>query len=294
MRSKALMSVTNIVLALFCCLLFCLPSAAQSAVGWREYVSKEGKFGVMFPGTPETGYRPVGADSDSSVTYVTNLIVDARAWTVAWFDLPKALTDEGAIKVLFDQTRDKMLKMYSMKMAKEEGLKWLDYPARTFTTKPDDRDRIQVCRIVLVKQRVYEVWVLVESNAVNSQAVTKFFDSFKLVPLTDEELAKAVETSKRDAAKAVPRKIRVSNGVLQENALKKVQPVRPAGIKTKGTVEVNLVVSEQGDVLEAKAVSGNPLLNSVAVEAAKQWKFKPIALSGHPVMLEGVLVIEVK
>jgi hypothetical protein len=57
---------------------------------------------------------------------------------------------------------------------------------------------------------------------------------------------------------------------------------------------VSLVISEQGDVLEAKAVKGDPLLTDAAVEATKQWKFKRIELSGYPVRVEGVLVIEVK
>jgi hypothetical protein len=57
---------------------------------------------------------------------------------------------------------------------------------------------------------------------------------------------------------------------------------------------VSLIISELGEVLEAKAVRGDPLLTDAAVQAAKQWKFKPLTLSGYPVMVEGVLVIEVK
>jgi hypothetical protein len=283
MRCKTLMSAKNTCLTLWCCLFLTLPNAAQSVADWKEYVSHAGKFSVLFPGTPETGYRPVGTDSATSVTYVANLIVGERAWTVAWFDLPKAVTEESEIKSRLEQTRDRMLKMYSFKAAKEESLSWMDYPACAFTTKPEEQGRVMLSRIILVKQRVYEVWALVEANAVNSEFVTKYFDSFKPVPLTDEEIAKALENSKTDTAKAVPRKIRVSNGVLQENALKRVQPVRPAGVKAKGSVEVSLVISQQGDVLEAKAVNGDPLLTGAAVEAAKQWKFKPIALSGYPV-----------
>jgi outer membrane biosynthesis protein TonB len=42
-------------------------------------------------------------------------------------------------------------------------------------------------------------------------------------------------------------------------------------------------------VIEAKAVSGHELLRDAAVEAAKQWEFKPTEDSGAPVTRQGVL-----
>ena len=59
--------------------------------------------------------------------------------------------------------------------------------------------------------------------------------------------------------------------------------------ETLGPVQVEITVSESGKVIEAKAVSGHELLRDAAVEAAKQWEFKPTEVSGEPVKMQGIL-----
>jgi hypothetical protein len=52
-------------------------------------------------------------------------------------------------------------------------------------------------------------------------------------------------------------------------------------------------VSESGKVIEAKAVSGHPLLRDAAEQAALQWEFDPYKISGAtagaPVKMQGIL-----
>lgn len=90
----------------------------------------------------------------------------------------------------------------------------------------------------------------------------------------------------------MPKRIMVSEGVMQGSAVNKVQPAYPATAKAaraSGQVQVQIVINEDGNVTEAKAIGGNPLLQASAVEAAKKWKFKPTELSGVPVKTQGVL-----
>ena len=85
---------------------------------------------------------------------------------------------------------------------------------------------------------------------------------------------------------------RVSGGVLQGNALRKVQPPYPAiakAARASGAVQVAVTISEEGRVVSAEAVSGHPLLKEAAVAAARQWTFKPTELSGVPVKVQGIL-----
>ena len=73
---------------------------------------------------------------------------------------------------------------------------------------------------------------------------------------------------------------------------KKVMPHYPPeakNVRAQGTVQVEITVSESGKVIEAKAISGHELLRDAAVEAAKQWEFKPTEDSGAPVTRQGVL-----
>jgi TonB family protein len=94
------------------------------------------------------------------------------------------------------------------------------------------------------------------------------------------------------ATTELPRQVKVSGGVLQGSAIHKVQPSYPPVAKearVSGAVQVQLTISEKGEVLEASAVSGHPLLRDAALTAARQWRFKPIELSGVPVKAQGVL-----
>jgi len=56
-----------------------------------------------------------------------------------------------------------------------------------------------------------------------------------------------------------------------------------------GEVTVQVLIDEQGKVIQAKAVSGDPELSKIAEKAARQARFTPKLLSGKPVKVNGVL-----
>jgi len=59
--------------------------------------------------------------------------------------------------------------------------------------------------------------------------------------------------------------------------------------RAQGDVDVRIVIDEGGNVIEAQAVSGHPLLRTAAVNAALAAKFNPTRLSGEPVKVSGLL-----
>jgi protein TonB len=84
--------------------------------------------------------------------------------------------------------------------------------------------------------------------------------------------------------------IKVSDGVITSKIIDKPAPpyphvARAAGIA--GPVAVQILVDEQGRVVNAKATSGNPLLQAAAVQAAYRARFTPTLLSGQPVKVTG-------
>lgn len=84
----------------------------------------------------------------------------------------------------------------------------------------------------------------------------------------------------------------ISGGVLNGKAISKPQPAYPPIAKAagaSGTVTVQVLVDESGNVVSARAVSGHPLLHQSAVAAARQAKFSPTLLSGQPVKVTGVI-----
>jgi TonB family protein len=85
---------------------------------------------------------------------------------------------------------------------------------------------------------------------------------------------------------------KVSEGVLQGRAITKVSPIYPPQarkLNATGTVEVEVTISEEGIVLDARAISGHLALRSAAVEAARKWLFRPAIFNDTPVKIKGVL-----
>ena len=84
----------------------------------------------------------------------------------------------------------------------------------------------------------------------------------------------------------------ISGGVLNGKAISKPQPAYPPiakAAKASGTVTVQVLVDENGNVVTASAVSGHPLLTGAAVAAARQAKFSPTKIAGQPVKVSGVI-----
>ena len=82
-------------------------------------------------------------------------------------------------------------------------------------------------------------------------------------------------------------------GVLNNRAVQLPQPAYPPAalaVKAGGSVNVRVLIDEQGIVISASAASGHPLLRTAAADAAKKAKFAPTLLSGQPVKVSGILV----
>jgi periplasmic protein TonB len=87
----------------------------------------------------------------------------------------------------------------------------------------------------------------------------------------------------------LPQRVRVSQGVMRGLIVTKVQPKYPEKARKKriqGTVTMHVLISKDGDVATVELVSGDPLLAPAAMEAVKQWKYKPYLLNGQPVVVD--------
>src|SRR5215204_765943 len=92
--------------------------------------------------------------------------------------------------------------------------------------------------------------------------------------------------------KPTPPRAPISGGVLNGKAISLPKPAYPPiarAAHAAGTVVVQVVIDENGNVVSAHAVSGHPLLQGAAVGAARQAKFSPTKLSGQPVKVTGVI-----
>jgi TonB family protein len=84
----------------------------------------------------------------------------------------------------------------------------------------------------------------------------------------------------------------ISAGVLNGKAISLPKPPYPPvakAVRASGAVSVQVLIDEKGNVVSATAVSGHPLLQAAAVQAARGAKFSPTVLSGQPVKVSGII-----
>jgi protein TonB len=89
-------------------------------------------------------------------------------------------------------------------------------------------------------------------------------------------------------------KVRVSSGVAQGLLIRRIQPEYPSlarQARIQGTVVLQAVIGKDGSVQDLRVVSGHPMLVQAAVNAVKQWLYKPYYLNGEAIEVETQVVV---
>jgi len=85
------------------------------------------------------------------------------------------------------------------------------------------------------------------------------------------------------------KRVRISQGVTRGMVISKTEPKYPKialAARVTGVVLLKAVISKEGEIRELEVVSGHPLLVPAAIEAVKQWRYRPYLLNGEPVEVE--------
>jgi TonB family protein len=88
--------------------------------------------------------------------------------------------------------------------------------------------------------------------------------------------------------------VRVSAGVIAGQIVSKVAPLYPAEARKahiSGTVIIRALISKDGEIIKAEVISGPDLLRDAALDAVKQWKYKPYLLKGKPVEVDTQITV---
>jgi TonB family protein len=91
--------------------------------------------------------------------------------------------------------------------------------------------------------------------------------------------------------------IKISQGVSQGLLIKRVQPEYPAGAlasHARGAVRIEATIDKEGNVVHPKVLSGNSMLAKAALNAVRQWRYKPYYLNGEPVEIQTEITINFK
>jgi periplasmic protein TonB len=93
---------------------------------------------------------------------------------------------------------------------------------------------------------------------------------------------------------ATPTRVRVSQGVTQGLLVRRIQPTYPPLAKQAriaGAVVLQAEISKDGSIQNLHVISGHPMLVPSAIEAVKQWKYRPYILNGEPVEVETTITV---
>ncbi|HYX53255.1 MAG TPA: TonB family protein [Candidatus Limnocylindrales bacterium] len=108
-------------------------------------------------------------------------------------------------------------------------------------------------------------------------------------------LSSTAHTPVTQVVAAAPKKpLRVSSGISEGLLVQRVEPTYPAIAQRahiQGTVRLQAIISKQGTIENLQLIEGHPMLVQAAIEAVKQWKYKPYILNGEPLEVETIVIV---
>lgn len=90
---------------------------------------------------------------------------------------------------------------------------------------------------------------------------------------------------------------KVSQGVSQGLLIKRVAPMYPQQAKLsriQGAVQLQAVIGKDGSITSVSALSGDPILARAALDAVRQWKYKPYDLDGQAIEIQTTITVNFK
>lgn len=101
-------------------------------------------------------------------------------------------------------------------------------------------------------------------------------------------------TSGPPPAAAVPKRLRISSGISEGMLTHRVEPVYPTIAQRAhigGTVELRALIAKDGTIQNLQLISGHPLLVPAAMDAVKEWRYRPYILNGEPLEVETTVIV---
>lgn len=93
---------------------------------------------------------------------------------------------------------------------------------------------------------------------------------------------------------AAPQRVFRTSSILQGMLIHQVQPVYPPLARTariQGTVVLAAVISKAGAMEDLRVLRGHPMLVGAAIEAVRQWRYRPYILNDEPIEVETQITV---
>ena len=93
---------------------------------------------------------------------------------------------------------------------------------------------------------------------------------------------------------AAPQRVKQGGNVTAASIITQTRPLYPAlarQARIQGNVVLHAIIDKDGRVAQLEVISGHPLLVQSALDAVKQWRYKPTLLNGDPVEVDTTITV---
>jgi protein TonB len=144
--------------------------------------------------------------------------------------------------------------------------------------------------------------IVVKSGNAKAKTAAQAEESAPALPSTvasasDNNLSGLIASGTPNLPKPTLATLRISQGVSQGLVIKRVPPKYPPAalaVHAQGAVQIEATITKEGVVTNVKVLSGDPVLAHAAVEAVRQWRYKPYYLDGEPVEIQTQITVNFK
>jgi hypothetical protein len=155
-----------------------LAPAIASAQDWKEFNSQECRCSAQFPGTPQLKTQGMQTKVGTLEAKMFILEMPSAFYATAYVDYPKEGLGKKAPDELLDGARDGAVGNVKGKLANETKISMNGYPGRELRIEAPGDLALQA-RIYLVKERLYQILVVMPKAKEGEAEAKKFLDSFK-------------------------------------------------------------------------------------------------------------------
>ncbi len=176
-----------------------------------------------------------------------------------------------------------------------------DIPSSGAATRPETRIALDSG---LEAKKPNSTPLFVKSNAPGTKTQAPSPDSapalpspLAVAPPNDSALSGLMSSASSSFSKPSLATPRVSQGVSQGLLIKRVDPKYPQAalaVHAHGAVQIEATINKDGNVTNLKVLSGHPVLAHAALEAVRQWRYKPYYLDGEPIEIQTQITVNFK
>jgi TonB family protein len=136
-----------------------------------------------------------------------------------------------------------------------------------------------------------------KSQSQGDDSAPQLSSTLAVASTNDSNLSGLVSSASSNLPKPALATPKISQGVSQGLLIKRVEPRYPQTAftgHTQGAVLIEATINKEGSVINPKVLRGDPVLARAALEAVRQWRYKPYYLDGAPVEIQTQITINFK